>query len=111
MLSGDTIVIRGRPVGGPPPEKVLSLAGVSAPRLARRPRAGEEADQDEPFAWEAREFLRGKLVGKEVSFVIEYTVPVRVLILICFDFDNDNSPQYSTSLPLYSKAHIHALAS
>lgn len=77
VLSGDTVVIRGKPVGGPPPEKVLSLAGISAPRLARRPTAGQEAEADEPFAWEAREFLRSKLVGKEVSFVIEYSVPVR----------------------------------
>jgi len=31
--------------------------------------------KDEPFAWEAREFLRKKLVGKEVVFTIEYKVP------------------------------------
>ena len=29
----------------------------------------------QPFAWEAREFLRKKLVGREVSFQIEYTIP------------------------------------
>lgn len=29
----------------------------------------------QPFAWEAREYLRKKLIGKEVAFVIEYTVP------------------------------------
>lgn len=31
--------------------------------------------KDEPFAWEAREYLRKKLVGKEVSFTVEYKVP------------------------------------
>ncbi len=27
----------------------------------------------QPFAWETREYLRNLLVGKEVSFVVEYT--------------------------------------
>ena len=31
--------------------------------------------KDEPYAWEAREFLRKKLVGKEVVFTVEYKVP------------------------------------
>ena len=31
--------------------------------------------KDEPYAWEAREFLRQKLVGKEVVFTVEYKVP------------------------------------
>lgn len=29
----------------------------------------------QPFAWEAREFLRKKLVGKEVSYTVEYKAP------------------------------------
>ena len=29
----------------------------------------------QPFAWDAREFLRKKLVGKEVCFTIEYKAP------------------------------------
>lgn len=31
---------------------------------------------DEAFAWEAREFLRKKLVGKEISFRIDYKIPI-----------------------------------
>lgn len=31
--------------------------------------------QDEPYAFQAREFLRTKLVGKEVLFRVEYRVP------------------------------------
>lgn len=34
-----------------------------------------EETKDEPFAWETREFLRKKLVGKEVVFTVEYKVP------------------------------------
>ena len=73
-LSGDCVVIRGKPRGGPPPEVNLALSGVTAPRLARRPTnpaTGEGATEDEPYAWEAREFLRKKLAGKEVLFVEE----------------------------------------
>jgi endonuclease YncB( thermonuclease family) len=37
VLSGDTIVVMGQARGGPPPERTLSIAGITAPRLARRP--------------------------------------------------------------------------
>ncbi|CAG7833367.1 unnamed protein product [Allacma fusca] len=76
VLSGDSVIIRGQPKGGPPPERTLNFASVSAPRLARRPAgvAKSEDAKDEPYAWESREFLRKKLVGKEVLFVVEYKV-------------------------------------
>ncbi|EDQ88259.1 uncharacterized protein MONBRDRAFT_9233 [Monosiga brevicollis MX1] len=48
---------------------------LSAPRLGRRPNKSGEVQLDEPFAWEAREFLRKKLVGKQVTFTVDYTVP------------------------------------
>lgn len=79
VLSADTIVVMGQARGGPPPERTLSISGISAPRLARRPGpkdkdSGAES-KDEPFAWESREFLRKKLVGKEVEFTVDYKVP------------------------------------
>ncbi|XP_064490231.1 staphylococcal nuclease domain-containing protein 1-like [Ornithodoros turicata] len=89
VVSGDMVVIRGQPKGGPPPERTLCLSNITAPKLARRPmepspenaedgpRSGAPTGEtkDEPFAWEAREFLRKKLVGKEVAFAVEYKVP------------------------------------
>ncbi|XP_076445232.1 staphylococcal nuclease domain-containing protein 1-like isoform X2 [Babylonia areolata] len=78
ILSGDTIVIRGQPKGGPPPEKTICLSNIQAPKLARRANPNNEGSvetKDEPFAWEAREFLRKKLIGKEISFYLEYKVP------------------------------------
>eukprot|EP00967_Tisochrysis_lutea_P100011 scaffold148861_cov28-Tisochrysis_lutea.AAC.1 len=51
---------------GPPPEKLVSLTGLSAPRLANR-----SGTPDQPFAWDAREFLRRLTIGKHVTFVIE----------------------------------------
>jgi staphylococcal nuclease domain-containing protein 1 len=69
-------VIRGVPKNGPPPEKQLQLAGITAPRLERRPGAGgDEGSKDEPYAWASREFLRQKLLGKTVYFTVDYTVP------------------------------------
>lgn len=78
VLSGDSVVIRGQPRGGPPPERQLCLSNVNAPKLARRANPNIEGSvetRDEPFAWESREFLRKKLIGKEVLFSIEYKVP------------------------------------
>ncbi|XP_055378713.1 staphylococcal nuclease domain-containing protein 1 [Condylostylus longicornis] len=70
IVSGDTIIIRGQPKSGPPPEKQVTLSFVTAPKLAKN-RAGGEETKDEPWAWEAREFLREKLIGKDVTFTCE----------------------------------------
>ncbi|KAG2208754.1 hypothetical protein INT47_007853 [Mucor saturninus] len=70
VLSGDTVILRGKPrANGPPPERLLALSNVQAPRL------GNTTRSDEPFGYAAREFLRKLVVGKEVSFVSDYTVP------------------------------------
>ncbi|MBW0476193.1 hypothetical protein O181_015908 [Austropuccinia psidii MF-1] len=70
VLSGDTLILRGRSTNGQPPkERTLHLAGLTAPRMGSRDRL------DEPWAFESREFARSMLVGKEVAFTISYTVP------------------------------------
>ncbi|XP_059470749.1 staphylococcal nuclease domain-containing protein 1 [Neocloeon triangulifer] len=71
ILSGDSVVIRGPPKGGPPPEKTILLSNILAPKLARRATTSADETKDEPFAWEAREFLRKKLVGESVLFTLE----------------------------------------
>ncbi|KAJ6499990.1 hypothetical protein C8R47DRAFT_970738 [Mycena vitilis] len=70
-LSGDTLVLRGRagPQGQPPKERILHLADIAAPRL------GTSSREDEPWAYESREFLRALAVGKEVSFVSTHSLP------------------------------------
>ena len=40
-------MLKGRPRGGPPPERNISLAYISAPKLGRRPIGNEEATIDE----------------------------------------------------------------
>ncbi len=70
-------MIRGQPRNGPPPERTLALAEIDAPRLARRPGApntGAGGTQDEPLAWESREFLRKLLVGKPVLGCVSHSV-------------------------------------
>ncbi|KAI5084373.1 hypothetical protein GOP47_0000542 [Adiantum capillus-veneris] len=67
--SGDSLLIMGNVASGPPPEKTITLSSLIAPRLARR------GGQDEPFAWESREFLRKRCVGKDVIFRVDYVVP------------------------------------
>lgn len=69
VLSGDTLVIMGFTKAEIPPEKTVVLAHLSAPRLARR------GGQDDPFAWESREYLRKLCIGKDVVFRTEYTIP------------------------------------
>ncbi|KAH9507261.1 nuclease domain-containing protein [Bulinus truncatus] len=78
VLSGDTVVLRGQPKGGPPPERTVCLSNITAPKLARRANPNVDTSvetKDEPWAWEAREYLRKKLVGKDVVFTVEYKVP------------------------------------
>ncbi|XP_022908359.1 staphylococcal nuclease domain-containing protein 1 [Onthophagus taurus] len=70
ILSGDSVIIRGTQ-GAPPPEKQLNFSSIIAPKLARRATENNEVTKDEPFAWEAREFLRKKLVGEEIWFTSE----------------------------------------
>lgn len=66
VTSGDTIIVMGVDASkGPPPEKLISLSGIAAPRL------GNKSSTDAPHAWDAREFLRNGFVGKRVSFQVE----------------------------------------
>jgi len=68
--SGDCLTVMSQATKGPPPEKVITLSSLISPRLARQ---GPEG-YDEPYAWEAREFLRRTCVGREVVFRVDYAV-------------------------------------
>jgi len=61
-LSGDNVIIRGQPKGGPPPERQLALSNIVAPRLARR------AINDSPETYD------------EVSFNFSFYFYVNILI-------------------------------
>jgi len=73
VLDGGAVVIRGQPRNGPPPERILALTNIDAPRLGRRPTQNSAATEDEPLAWEAREFVRKLCVGKQVFGHVVHT--------------------------------------
>ncbi|KAG7139968.1 Staphylococcal nuclease domain-containing protein 1 like [Verticillium longisporum] len=64
VLSGDTLILTNPQ--NPKAERTFSLAFVDAPRLRK--------EGDEPYAFQAREYLREN-VGKQVQCTVLYTVP------------------------------------
>ncbi|RXK36714.1 staphylococcal nuclease domain-containing protein 1 [Tremella mesenterica] len=71
VLSGDTLIVRPKELpekGKPSKERLLHIAGLSAPRM------GSINREDEPYSFSSREFLRKLLVGKEVAFNITHTL-------------------------------------
>uniref|UniRef100_A0A3Q3FEJ7 Staphylococcal nuclease domain-containing protein 1 n=1 Tax=Labrus bergylta TaxID=56723 RepID=A0A3Q3FEJ7_9LABR len=74
VLSGCAIIVRGQPRGGPPPERQINLSNIRAGAMARRAAQAQPDTKDtpdEPYAFQAREFLRKKLIGKEICFTVE----------------------------------------
>ncbi|VDD75671.1 unnamed protein product [Mesocestoides corti] len=79
VLSDDTIVVRERALDGPPKSFTVMLSNISCPRVARKPGANGKGGVDEAFGWMAREFVRAKVVGKEICYAVESEVsPDRV---------------------------------
>jgi endonuclease YncB( thermonuclease family) len=75
---------------------------VRAPRLATR--GGKGDSKDEPYAQEAKEFLRSKLIGNKVRVVPEYVRASaaddkRDARLFATVFQN------KLSVPLHTRAH------
>jgi staphylococcal nuclease domain-containing protein 1 len=77
VLSGDTIIVvhLEKNQQGPPLEREITISNITAPKLGRRKTQKNEATQDEPFAWQSREFLRQLTIGKQVTYTIEYKAP------------------------------------
>ncbi|KAL1728856.1 hypothetical protein EV714DRAFT_252339 [Schizophyllum commune] len=71
VISGDSLVLRGKagPQGQPPKERIVHLVDVVSPRL------GSATREDEPWAFEAREYLRAAAVGKEITFTSTHSLP------------------------------------
>ncbi len=68
VLSGDTVVLAGAPKPGQtaPPELVLGLSNLLAPRIARH-----SEQTDEAFGWQSRELLRTLTIGRQLKFRID----------------------------------------
>mmetsp|Transcript_9572 Transcript_9572/g.26839 ORF Transcript_9572/g.26839 Transcript_9572/m.26839 type:complete len:915 (-) Transcript_9572:45-2789(-) len=55
---------------GPVKQHVVYMASLSVPRLAPHPEG-----TDDPFAWEAKELLRSRLIGKSIRATLDYVRP------------------------------------
>ena len=64
VVSGDVVVVRD---SSSDEERRVHLSSIRAPRMGTRDR------QPDPWALEAKEFLRQRLIGKQVSVSLEYT--------------------------------------
>jgi staphylococcal nuclease domain-containing protein 1 len=58
-------------------EQRISLNYITAPKLARPPTDpnANESSVDEPYAFETREYLRKKLVGREICYTVDFQIP------------------------------------
>ena len=75
VFSGDYLVLRDHPRGGPPPEYYINLAYVQAPRFNRTPGEDGKTSVSEAYAWEAKDYLAKRLIGQEVIYQSEYSKP------------------------------------
>uniref|UniRef100_A0A8C1JZA4 100 kDa coactivator n=1 Tax=Cyprinus carpio TaxID=7962 RepID=A0A8C1JZA4_CYPCA len=114
VLSGCAVIVRGQPRGGPPPERQINLSNIRAGALARRAIQGQPDTKDtpdEPWAFQAREFLRKKVIGKEVCFTVENKTPQGREYGIVFlgkDTSGENIAEYRARVEkVESPAKVH----
>lgn len=67
VQSGDHVIIHKSSKAGPAKEIPVFLASIMAPKI------GSTTRPEEPFGFEAREFLREKIIGKKCEFIPEYS--------------------------------------
>jgi staphylococcal nuclease domain-containing protein 1 len=68
VVSGDCIIVAddAAPYGSPSAERRINLSSIRAPKLGNPRR---EDNKPETFARESKEFLRTRLIGKQVCVV------------------------------------------
>ncbi|SCN12881.1 tudor staphylococcal nuclease, putative [Plasmodium malariae] len=86
VISADTYVLTGAVKDGVAQERQISLACINCPKLFMKSQSVEK--NEEPFAWESREFIRKMIIGKNVSFVVEYTYNNRTYCSVFFEGQN-----------------------
>ncbi|KAI4998574.1 hypothetical protein ZWY2020_053916 [Hordeum vulgare] len=72
VVSGDCIIVAddAAPYGSPSAERRVNLSSIRAPKLGNPRR---EDNKPENFARESKEFLRTRLIGKQVTVEMEYS--------------------------------------
>lgn len=84
VISGDYITISRTTKTSGTTETNVNLASVQAPKIGSTNRV------EEPFAFQAREFLREKVIGKKADFKIEYNYGGRDYGTLIVDGQNMN---------------------
>ncbi|EUD72986.1 hypothetical protein YYG_01986 [Plasmodium vinckei petteri] len=67
-------------------ERQVSLACIQCPKLYVKSQTSEK--NEEPFAWESRELIRKLIIGKSVSFTLEYVYNNRQYCSVYFEDTN-----------------------
>ena len=80
IFSGDTLIVKPTTrssASSGESEKRICLNYITAPKLARPPTDASAggASVDDPYAFETREFLRKKLVGREICYTVDFQIP------------------------------------
>lgn len=77
VASGDALILQPARTASNEGEQRISLNYINAPKLARPPNenAADGSNVDEPYAFEAREYLRKKLVGQEICYTVDFQIP------------------------------------
>ncbi|KAK5582502.1 hypothetical protein RB653_004087 [Dictyostelium firmibasis] len=93
--SGDSLVIQDLK-SADPPKVEYSLSHLTVPRLGYHGSNDKPPTKDLPFAWESREFLRSKCIGKKVQFFTDYTAPTGkkfISVYLVDDLENSLNKQ------------------
>jgi len=65
VTSANTLTVEHKDAGR---LETVTLSGINVPRI------GREDTGDEPLAWEARNFIRKRVIGKQVNLTVDYVV-------------------------------------
>ncbi|SCM00562.1 tudor staphylococcal nuclease, putative [Plasmodium chabaudi chabaudi] len=86
VISADTYILLGPKKNGIAQERQVSLACIQCPKLYVKSQTSEK--NEEPFAWESRELIRKLIIGKSVSFTLEYVYNNRQYCSVYFEDTN-----------------------
>ena len=103
IVSGDTLFVKPLTRSSSNEnEQRISLNYITAPKLARPPTdtGSGGVSIDEPYAFETREFLRKKLVGREICYTIDFQIPQsnRLMCTVYLGKDKDSGENIIESL-------------
>ena len=102
--SADSLIL-AKTTGKDQFEDICYLAYIKAPRIGNLTRT------EEPFAYEARELIRDKIIGRKVDFTVEYMAGSKRHVSVRLDGEpatiNDEPTDLASQLVLNSLARVN----